>query len=463
MTREYGVGGGVQYFGVAAQSSHACQVRYTAPMPRTKVAARPTERDAALAARIGERIREARRRAGMTQQALAGDRYTKAYVSALETGIARPSMVALTYLSDRLGLPASHFLDEQHPAWSRLEVDMHLAAGEWQAAADGYRSMLDEPLDDPARAEALRGLAEAEARLDHGRAAVAAAAEAARLFGELGRPTDEALARYWLAYGLYESDNEADARSLLTTLLKRVRDGLNVEPDFEMRLLMALASVESRSGGYHESLGYLEAARGMAADLDDRRRATFLFGLAVSYRETGDLEAAIRAGTQAMALYRAAGADLESASIENDLALAYMASGNIERARELAEQAHREAEEAGDDRLLAAILETEAQIAAAAGDRPGAQILADRSAELARATGNRLALMASVLTSARMLRDAGEVAVAETRFAEAAALAGEGGSAGRLRDVLREWADLRAGNGDHRGAYELSRQALEVN
>ncbi len=399
----------------------------------------------------------------MTQQALAGDRYTKAYVSALETGIARPSMVALTYLSDRLSLPASHFLDERHPVWSRLEVDMHLAAGEWQAAADGYHAILEAPLDDPARAEALRGVAEAEARLDHGRAAVAAGAEAARLFGELGRPADEALARYWMAYGLYESDNESDARSLLTTLLDRVRSGLVVDPDFELRLLIALAAVESRSGDYHESLGYLETARGMAADLDDRRRATFLFGLAVSYRETGDLEAAIRTGTQAMALYRAAGADLESASIENDLALAYVASGNIERARELAAQAHREAEEAGDERLLAAILETEAQIAAADGDRPGAQVLADRSAELARATGNRLALMASVLTSARMLRDGGEIEAAETRFSEAAALAREGGSAGRLRDVLREWADLRAGRGDHRGAYELSKDALAVN
>ena len=106
-------------------------------MPRTKTAARPTEHDAALARQIGERIREARRRAGLTQQQLAGDRYTKAYVSALETGIARPSMVALSFLSERLGLPPSHFLDEQTPAWTRLEVDMQLASGEWQAAADG--------------------------------------------------------------------------------------------------------------------------------------------------------------------------------------------------------------------------------------------------------------------------------------------------------------------------------------
>jgi tetratricopeptide (TPR) repeat protein len=340
---------------------------------------------------------------------------------------------------------------------------MHLAAGDWQDAADGYRILLDGVVDEASRAEVLRGLAEAEARLDHGREAITAASEAARIFGDLGRPADEALARYWMAFGLYESDNEADARGLLAALLERVRGGLAVEPDFELRVLLALASVESRVGMHNRALSYLEEARGLAADLDDRRRATFLFSLAISYRETGDLEAAIRTGTQSLALYRSAGAVLEGAGIENDLALAYLASGNVERAAEMADQARRQTEAAGDDRLLAAVLETEAQIAASRGNREAAQQLADRSAELARSTGNRLALTAAVLTGARLQREAGNASAAEVRFAEAAQLARESGSAGRIRDVLREWADLRADAGDHRGAYELTREALSVN
>ena len=44
-------------------------------------------------------------------------------------------MVALNYLSERLNLAPSHFLDEPTPAWTRLEVDMQLAAGDWQDAA----------------------------------------------------------------------------------------------------------------------------------------------------------------------------------------------------------------------------------------------------------------------------------------------------------------------------------------
>lgn len=432
-------------------------------MPRTRTVARATEQDAELARRIGLRIREARQRAGLTQQQLAATRYTKAYISALETGIARPSMVALNFLAERLGLPASHFLGEQNPLWRRLEVDMRLASGDWEAAIDGYTTLLEQPLDDQARAEALRGLAEGYCRLDRGRDAVGPAAEAARLFDALHREADAALARYWFGYGLYLSDNEAEARNVIAALLERVRGGLRVEPDFEMRLLMALSAIESRVGEHTRSLGYLEAARGYADQLDARARATFLFGLAISYRETGDVEAAIRTGLQALSLYRAAGAVAEAASIENDLALAYLASGNLARAAELVADAHRQAVKMGDDRFLSAVLETEARVALAGGRRDEAREFAGRSAQLAHATGNRLAELAATLTDARALREAASAPEAEERYAQAAALARDGASPARIREVLREWADLRAASGDHRGAYELTSEALSVN
>ena len=433
-------------------------------MPRTRIAATDLEHDAALelARRVGERIRLARRRAGMTQAQLAGDRYTKAYISALETGITRPSMVALNYVAERLGLPASHFLGDAHPVWTRLEVDMRLAAGDWSGAVEGYRAVLDGSLNDMSRAEALRGLAEAEARLDHGRDAIAAAAEAVRLFNDLGRVTDAALARYWLAYGTYLTDNEADARSQLQALLVLVRGGLRVEPDFEMRLLTALAAVESRVGEHARSLAYLEEARGLADDLDDRRRANFLFNLAISYRESGDVEGAIRVGQQGLALYRAAGAPFESATIENDLALAYLATGNLQRATELASEAHAQFEAAGDDRFLAAVLDTEAQIALAGGKHDRALALASRSHRLARDTANRLAEFAALLTAARIQRAKGDREAAEQRYAAAADLARAGSGHGRLRELLGEWADLRAEAGDYQGAYTLTAEAVKV-
>ena len=115
--------------------------------------------------------------------------------------------------------------------------------------------------DESTRADLLRGLAEASARLDQGKDAIAAASEAARIYAAAGRESDAALARYWLAYGLYQSDSEIDARSVLLALLDQVRSGLRVEPDFEMRLLTSLAAVESRAGQPTRALTYLEEAR----------------------------------------------------------------------------------------------------------------------------------------------------------------------------------------------------------
>lgn len=432
-------------------------------MARTRTVVRATEGDRELGRRIGQRIREARLRAGLTQQRLAGDRYTKAYVSALETGIARPSMVALRYLSERLGLPAGHFIDEAHPGWTRLEVDLRLAAGEWQAAADGYRTLLDEDPDPAMRAELLRGMAEALNRLNRGPEAVAAASEAVRLYAVAGRASDAALARYWLAYGLFQSDNEPEARRILGGLLDEARGGLQVEPDFQMRVLTSMAAVESRSGHHPRALSYLEEARGLAADLDDRRRAMFLFNLAISYREVGDFEAAIRAGMQAMALFRAAGAIMESAQVENDLALAYLAAGQVSRARQMSQEALRQIESSGDERWLAAVIDTAAQVAFAEGKLDEAVALAQSAADHAARSGNELVQLAALRTQARALGAAGRLAEAESRFDEAAAIARAGRVPHRLREVLRDWADLRAGAGDHRGAYELTSEALRVN
>ena len=99
-------------------------------MPRTKTTARATESDRELAHRIGQLIREARHRAGLTQQQVAGDRYTKAYVSALETGIARPSMVALNHIAERLNLPVGTVKSRSFRAHKLLALRLgHLRDG----------------------------------------------------------------------------------------------------------------------------------------------------------------------------------------------------------------------------------------------------------------------------------------------------------------------------------------------
>jgi tetratricopeptide (TPR) repeat protein len=413
-----------------------------------------------LAKRIGGRLKESRLRAGLTQQQLAGDRYTKAYVSALENGLVRPSMAALTFFAERLKVPASRLIGDEAPAWSRLEADLHLASGRWVEAHDAYTTLLDSTTEPIRRAELLAGRAEAGARLNRGADAVTDAAEAARLFEAEGRGVEAALATYWLANGQFEQDNLAEARALLRSILDRVRGGLRVAPDFEFRVLMALSSVEARDGEHERALAYLQEVKGVADVLDDRRRAIYYLDLAHSYRETGDIEAAIRAGHESLSLFRASGAEMEIAAIENNLALAYLAVGNLPRAAEYTTEARRRFERMADRRWLAHVEDTAAMVALREGRTEAALDMTERAIEHAEATHNEAALTSAYVTRARAQATLGRIPAAQESYAKAAELARNGGPKARLREVLGEWADLLARTGEHERAYALTREAL---
>jgi tetratricopeptide (TPR) repeat protein len=416
--------------------------------------------DSALAIGIGARLKAARLKAGLTQQQLAGDRYTKAYVSALEHGHVKPSMAALNFLSTRLGVTAHALFTDETRVWTRLEADLRLAAGRWQEAMDGYESLLQGTDEPRIRAELLRGQAEALVRLDRGAEAAAAGAQAAEIFARLDRAVDAALANYWLAAAQYLLENSHEARALFENLLAQIRGGLAVDPDFKLRVLMALSSVESRAGQHQVALAYLEEVRGLAGQLDDRRRAHFLFDLAHSYRETGDLEAAVRTGRSSLTLFRASEADVAMAALENELALAYLAIGNLGRAEELATSAEQQFTRLEDERRLAHVLETRAAIALAGNDAGSALALVERGLDLARRTGDRKAELSNLLRRAKAQVALGDRDGALASYEEAGELARRDPASPSLRRVLTDWAELLAQAGEVERAYELAREAL---
>ncbi len=71
---------------------------------------------------LGEKLRQARLEAGMSQRALCGDAITRNMLSQIENGVAQPSMQTLTFLAGQLGKPVSYFLEEApaEPALSPL-------------------------------------------------------------------------------------------------------------------------------------------------------------------------------------------------------------------------------------------------------------------------------------------------------------------------------------------------------
>lgn len=71
---------------------------------------------------LGEKLRQARLAAGLSQRQLCGEEITRNMLSQIENGAARPSMKTLQYLAGRLGKSISYFLEEAAVVSPNVEV-----------------------------------------------------------------------------------------------------------------------------------------------------------------------------------------------------------------------------------------------------------------------------------------------------------------------------------------------------
>src|SRR5215210_5217686 len=99
-------------------------------MPRTTDLPAPTRtapRSTGL--KLGERVRQLRMSAGLTQTELAGDRFSKEYVSQIERGKTRPTKETIEWLAARLGVDAG-FLANGVSANERGRIETVLTRAE---------------------------------------------------------------------------------------------------------------------------------------------------------------------------------------------------------------------------------------------------------------------------------------------------------------------------------------------
>src|SRR5438876_10334879 len=143
---------------------------FTTPhMPETTATQhRATAAQAGL--RLGERLRQLRVAGGMTQTDLAGERFSKEYVSQIERGKTKPTAETIQWLADRLGVDAG-YLANGVSADERGRVDAALARAD--ALLEARRN--DEALEEFERIRATvlaTGLPELETRALSGEATV---------------------------------------------------------------------------------------------------------------------------------------------------------------------------------------------------------------------------------------------------------------------------------------------------
>ena len=89
---------------------------------------------------LGEKIKQARLEAGLSQRQLCGEEITRNMLSQIENGSARPSMATLSYFASRLGKTVSYFLEEDAVLSPNQDVMASaraaVLAGNGQEAAD---------------------------------------------------------------------------------------------------------------------------------------------------------------------------------------------------------------------------------------------------------------------------------------------------------------------------------------
>jgi tetratricopeptide (TPR) repeat protein len=340
--------------------------------------------------RLGERVRQLRLAAGMTQTDLAGDRFSKEYVSQIERGKTRPTHETITWLAERLDVDAG-FLANGVSADDRGRVDAGLARAD--ALLEARRN--DEAL---AQFESIRaavlatGLPELEVKALSGEATVRmrlgdvreaiALLERARALSERSEFSDVeradvvfrlGVARYKLnstqtAIGLFDEALKLAERSELPSdqlrsniyawrsrCYQRRRDLEAAREDVERALELAeglndrktaahiyfqASIIADREGHWVLARTYAERAKAVYEELSDRGNlGRLLNNLGGINFLLGHPEQAVTSLKDAVRIALEVGNDAEAAHAVNGIAQVHLKTGDVSRAEEQARYA----------------------------------------------------------------------------------------------------------------------------
>jgi tetratricopeptide (TPR) repeat protein len=290
-------------------------------MTETTAAHRTASAASPSGARLGDRLRLLRVAAGLTQTELAGDRFSKEYVSQIERGKTRPTAETVEWLAQRLNVDPA-FLASGVSTDERSRVEALLTQAEALAKGYQYKEALDAYEDVRAAVSATNSVeldvrarsGEAWARLQEGdvRTAIDLLNDARALVeGSMFSDIDRAEIVFLLGVARYKLSSTSTAIALLDEALslaqssdfpcdalrsdiyhwrsrchRRQRDFEAAREDVEHALELAqgvddrpkLASayfqaslVAERTGHWVLSRNYAERAKALFEELDDER------------------------------------------------------------------------------------------------------------------------------------------------------------------------------------------------
>src|SRR6266436_5510708 len=295
-----------------------------AVMPR---AATTSRRSTHSGNRLGERVRQLRVAAGLTQTDLAGDRFSKEYVSQIERGKTRPTRETIDWLAQRLGVDAG-YLANGVSADERGRVDAALARAEALLEARRNAEALEQ-FESVRAAVLATGMPELETRALSGEATVRMRAGEVR----------EAIALLERARALSEGTSFSDIE----------------RADVLFRLGVArykLNSIQTAIGLFDEALKVAERSEIPS----DQLRSNILAWRSRCYRRRRDLEAAREDVERALELAEGLNDKRTAADVYFQASIIADREGHWVLARSYAERAKAAYEELSDRGNLGRLL-----------------------------------------------------------------------------------------------------------
>jgi tetratricopeptide (TPR) repeat protein len=440
----------------------------------TNVVRHTAARPAALGSRLGERLRQLRVSAGLTQTDLAGERFSKEYVSQIERGKTRPTRETIEWLAGRLGVDAD-FLQNGVSTDERSRIEAALARAEGLSESGSDAEAIAH-VEDVKSAVLAAGSPELEARAlsieAWSRSSVGEVREAidllvrARSIAEGPGFSDVERADLLFRLGVcrYKLSSIATAVGLFDQALE-LADRTELPCDLlRSKILNWRSRCRRRQRDYEAAREDVERALELADGLEDRRMTAHVYFQAslIAERE-GHWVTARTYAERARSLYEELDDEADVGRLLNNLGGLNYLLGKPDDAVKYLKDAFKVLIDAGSDDEAATAVSSLAQVHLGRGELQLAEEQARHALTLLDGREDRLDEIGNAqLVLGRSLLEQGRLDDAETAFAEAEATFERFESASHRAAAWIAKGDLAARRGDDSEAARLYRRAAET-
>jgi tetratricopeptide (TPR) repeat protein len=409
---------------------------------------------------VGERLKAARQRAGISQRQLSFPGCSPAYISRIESGDRIPSLQLLRELGRRLNVTEDFLATGTETPFERgsalLDAEVLLRLNDLEAAEEQYTAALKNAANEVVRAEALAGLGHVEFRRGRPRAAIE------RFESALASSPQDASYRPDLADNLGRSYAMVGELESAIAIFERCRQGASERGDTLLELqfgvLLAHALIDSGNLGRAEELLGRALALGEGS-ANPSVRAQLYWSQSRLHGERGDPETAAKYARRALEILRLTEDTYRTARAHQLLAYIELNRGNAQEALDLLEEGWPLLEASANGLERAQYRLEEARALARLGRSEEAAALAMQiSGLIADAHPEDAARSYSVL--AGVFDDLGDRGRARELYELAAELLEPRNPNRFLIDVYSRLADIAESEGRKEEAYELMKKAV---